>query len=84
MTPNQLFTLLVEGLFAVVFVGALVSYVRPRDPVTRDVALTFSPFVGLLVLTLWRPAFGPPPAAVSMVLGILFFRSRSSRCTSCR
>ena len=73
MTPNQLFAILVEGLFAVVFVGALGSYVRRRDPVSRDVALTFSPFVGLLVLTLWRTPFGPPPGILSLIAGVLFF-----------
>ena len=73
MTPNELFAVLVEGLFAVVFVGALISFVRRRDPVSRDIALTFSPFVGLLVLTLWRSIFGPPPALLSAILGILLF-----------
>jgi signal transduction histidine kinase/DNA-binding response OmpR family regulator len=73
MTPNQLFAVLVEGLFGVVFVGSLLSYVRRRDPVSRDIALTFSPFVGLLVLTFWRSAFGPPPAVLSVILGVLFF-----------
>lgn len=73
MTPNQLFAVLVEGLFAVVFVGSLISFVRRRDPVSRDIALTFSPFVGLLVLTFWRSAFGPPPTVLSVTLGILFF-----------
>ena len=55
------------------FVGALVTYVRQRDPVTRDVALTFSPFVGLLVLALWRSAAGSPPAPLSIGAGVLFF-----------
>jgi signal transduction histidine kinase/DNA-binding response OmpR family regulator len=73
MTLNEAFSLLVEGLFGVVFVGALLDFVKRRDPVSRDVALTFSPFVGLLILTLWRWALGPPPAVLSAVLGIPFF-----------
>jgi signal transduction histidine kinase/CheY-like chemotaxis protein len=73
MTSNQLFALLVEAIFTVVFVGALADYGRRRDPVSRDVALTFSPFVALLLLTVWRPAFGTPPVAVSLISLALFF-----------
>lgn len=73
MTPNEAFALLVEGLFGVVFVAALLDFVKRRDPVSRDVALTFSPFVGLLMLTVWRATLGPPPTALSAVLGLLFF-----------
>jgi signal transduction histidine kinase/CheY-like chemotaxis protein len=73
MTTNQLFTLLVEVLFTVVFVGALVGFARRRDPVNRDVALAFSPFVGLLVLAAWRAVLGTPPVALSIVAGLLFF-----------
>ena len=42
MTPNALFAVIVEGLFAVVFVGSLISFVRRRDPVSRDIALTLA------------------------------------------
>ena len=73
MTPNEAIALLVEGLFGVVFVAALLDFVKRRDPVTRDVALTFSPFVGLLMLAVWRATLGPPPAAVAAILGLLFF-----------
>lgn len=73
MTPNEVFSLLIEGLFGVVFVAALMDFVKRRDPVSRDVALTFSPFVGLLILAVWRATLGPPPSALSVVFGILFF-----------
>jgi signal transduction histidine kinase/DNA-binding response OmpR family regulator len=73
MTPSEAVALLVEGLFGVVFVAALLEFVKRRDPVSRDVALTFSPFVGLLMLTVWRATLGSPPAALSAILGILFF-----------
>jgi hypothetical protein len=72
MTPNQVFALVVEGLFAIVFIGSLADFARRRDPVSRDVALAFSPFVGLLVLAIWRATLGPPPTALSAVLGLLF------------
>jgi signal transduction histidine kinase/DNA-binding response OmpR family regulator len=73
MTPNEAFSLLVEGLFGIVFVAALLDFAKRRDPVSRDIALTFSPFVGLLTLALWRATLGTPPAALSAVLGLLFF-----------
>jgi signal transduction histidine kinase/DNA-binding response OmpR family regulator len=73
VTPNDLFVLLVESVFAIVFSGALLDYVRRRNPVSRDVALAFSPFVGLLVLAAMRWTVGTPPVALSTVLGLLFF-----------
>jgi signal transduction histidine kinase/CheY-like chemotaxis protein len=73
MTSNQLFGLLVEAIFTAVFIGALADYGRRRDPVSRDVALTFSPFVALLLLTVWSAALGTPPLAVSLVSLALFF-----------
>jgi signal transduction histidine kinase/DNA-binding response OmpR family regulator len=73
MTTNQLFSLVVEILFTAVFVGAIVDFQRRRDPVSRGVALTFSPFVALLALALWRAALGPPPVVLSIVSGLLFF-----------
>jgi signal transduction histidine kinase/CheY-like chemotaxis protein len=73
MTSNQLFGLLVEAIFTAVFVGALAAYVRRRDPVSRDVALTFSPFVALLLVTVWSAALGTPPLAVSLIFLALFF-----------
>jgi signal transduction histidine kinase/DNA-binding response OmpR family regulator len=72
MTPNEVFALIVEGVFAIVFVGALVDFVRRRNPVSRDVALAFSPFVGLLLITVWRWALGPAPTPIALIFGLLF------------
>jgi signal transduction histidine kinase/DNA-binding response OmpR family regulator len=71
MTPNQLFALVVEAVFTLVFIGAIADYRRGRDPVSRGVALTFSPFVGLLLVSLWRAGFGAPPAALSLASAVL-------------
>jgi signal transduction histidine kinase/CheY-like chemotaxis protein len=73
MTASQLLPFLVEGLFAVVFLRASLDYARRRDPVSRDVALTFSPFVGLLLIGVWRVVLGSPPGPLSLVSGLLFF-----------
>ena len=67
MTTYQLFTVVVEILFTAVFVGAIIGYQRHRDPVSRGVALTFSPFVVFGVLALWRAVLGTPPALISTV-----------------
>ena len=71
MTTIALFGILVESLLGLVFLSAVVGFVRRRDPVSRDVALTFSPFVALLVTTLWRELLGPPPVIISVAGGIL-------------
>ena len=73
MTLNAIFGLLVETLFTLVFVGALADFARRRDPVSRDVALTFSPFLGVLLVVVWRAALGPPPALLSLVAALLLF-----------
>jgi signal transduction histidine kinase/CheY-like chemotaxis protein len=71
MTAIQLFGFLVEVLFTAVFLGAMADFARRRDPVSRDVALTFSPFVALLVIGLWRAGLGDPPAVLSWLSGLL-------------
>jgi signal transduction histidine kinase/CheY-like chemotaxis protein len=73
MTPTDALTIVVEAVFALVFLGALVGYVKRRDPVSRDVALTFSPFVGILIISIWRQILGTPPVLLSAVALILFF-----------
>jgi signal transduction histidine kinase/DNA-binding response OmpR family regulator len=73
MNPTDALTIVVEAVFALVFVGALVGYLQRRDPVSRDVALTFSPFVGILLLSVWRELLGTPPLLLSAVALILFF-----------
>ncbi len=73
MTLTEAITIVVEALFAIVFVGSLIDFARRRDPVSRDVALAFSPFASLLVLTVWRAVAGAPPTPIAAVLGLLFF-----------
>ncbi len=73
MSASQFLSFLVEGLFAVVFLRAAFGFARRRDPVSRDLALAFSPFVGLLLIGLWRVVLGPPPAVLSALSGLLFF-----------
>jgi len=59
-------TLIVEALFAVVFVRAVAAYLRSRDPLERDVMLVFSSLAVLFVLELLGRFGGPPPAAVEL------------------
>jgi signal transduction histidine kinase/DNA-binding response OmpR family regulator len=73
MTPTDALTIFVEAAFALIFIGALAGYLQRRDPVSRDVALTFSPFVGILFTTLWREILGTPPVLLSTAALILFF-----------
>ncbi len=61
--------LVVLFLFGLVFLGAVGEYVRRRDPVSRGVALVFSPFVVLFVSSLWRQLVGPVPGALGLVGG---------------
>jgi signal transduction histidine kinase/DNA-binding response OmpR family regulator len=72
MTPAALLTIVVELTFGLVFLGALVGFIRRRDPVSRDVALTFSPFVGILVASVWGQLLGTPPVVIAAAAGILF------------
>jgi signal transduction histidine kinase/CheY-like chemotaxis protein len=70
MNPTQVASLVVEILFVLVFLSALRGYLRHRDPLSRGVALTFSPFCALLAVVTWRSIAGPPPPAVSAVAGV--------------
>ncbi len=63
---------LVMGLFVVAFLGAVVEYVRRRDAISRDVALMFSPFVGLLILAVWDYLGGKPPEMLGLAAVLLF------------
>jgi signal transduction histidine kinase len=59
-------SLVIEWLFAVVFLRCLVAYLRRRDPVQRDLTLVFAPFAFLLVQEMVRRALGV--AALPMVV----------------
>jgi signal transduction histidine kinase/CheY-like chemotaxis protein len=71
VSGNELLTLLIELLFALVFVRALVEYVRRRDSLSRDVTLVFTPLALLFVLDVVRRAIGPAPPAVSILATLL-------------
>ncbi len=62
--------LLVEVAFGIVFAGTLVTYLRTRDPLAREVTLAFTGLASLLLLEVLESAFGQLPAIVSRV-GIL-------------
>ena len=61
----------VEGLFLVLFLATLASYLRQRDPVSRDLALTFSALAVLFVGETWEQATGGSSPILSAVGGIL-------------
>jgi len=62
-------TLVIEALYASVFVHSFVTYLIRRDPVRRDLTLAFVPLTSLLVLELIRRAQGADdvPLAVAYV-----------------
>jgi signal transduction histidine kinase len=51
-------TLIIEALYALVFAHSLVTYVRRRDPVQRDLTLVFAPLTSLLLLEVVRRGLG--------------------------
>ncbi|HET7677191.1 MAG TPA: response regulator [Candidatus Limnocylindrales bacterium] len=54
-------TLLIELIFALVFLSALFPWIRRRDPLLREVTLVFSGLATLFVLELARRLMGEPP-----------------------
>jgi signal transduction histidine kinase/DNA-binding response OmpR family regulator len=68
-----LITLGIELLFAIVFLRALVAYLRDRDPLSRDVTLVFSAMAALFVLQLVTQVLGTlPPIVGSVAIALLF------------
>jgi signal transduction histidine kinase/DNA-binding response OmpR family regulator len=61
-------SLLVQALFALVFGWTLISYLRRRDPLQRDVALMFGSVAAVLALDLARELIGDPPRWVAAVV----------------
>jgi len=68
---RELLTLTIELLFALVFLRALVSYVRGSDPLARDVTLVFSAMAGLFMVELAERFVGEPPALVGGLAALL-------------
>jgi signal transduction histidine kinase/DNA-binding response OmpR family regulator len=63
----ELLVLGAEALFVVLFLATFVAWLRRRDPVSRDVMLTFSALAALFVISVWSrvapaadPAVGGP------------------------
>ena len=74
-------TLFAELLFALVFLGALITFVRGRDPLAIDLTLIFSGLALVFVLQLVRAAVGELPAllsapAIGLLLAQPFFTLR--------
>jgi signal transduction histidine kinase/CheY-like chemotaxis protein len=65
----NILTLLVELLFALLFVATLVSYVRRRDALSRDVMLIFASLAGLFLVAGVGALIGQLP---DPVIGIAF------------
>jgi signal transduction histidine kinase/CheY-like chemotaxis protein len=57
---------LVEAAFGVVFVGTLIDYLRRRDPLAREVALSFAGLAGLFVIEVVERLGVDVPAVVSL------------------
>jgi signal transduction histidine kinase/CheY-like chemotaxis protein len=64
-------TLILEALFAAVFVRALLGYLRRRDGLQRDVVLMFSALAVLFVLAVVRQLLGEPPRLVTVAASVL-------------
>ena len=67
----DLVTLAIEVVFGLVFVAALVGYLRRRHALSRDVMLVFSAMAVLFIPQVWQVAIGPPPAAVTSAATVL-------------
>jgi signal transduction histidine kinase/CheY-like chemotaxis protein len=63
--------LVVEALFALVFVRVLVTYARRRDPLEGDVAVMFAVVAVVFVLAVARRTVGEPPAVVASMASAL-------------
>ena len=65
-------TAIVEGLFLVLFLATLLRYIRQRDPVSRDLALVFSPLAAALVGEIWESIVGSRSPVLGAIAGGLF------------
>ncbi|WP_213450298.1 sensor histidine kinase [Rhizomonospora bruguierae] len=63
--------LVIEFLCALVFVRAVVAYLRTRDPLKRTLMWVFSALSGLVAFDLYRRLIGPPPPLVSGAAALL-------------
>jgi signal transduction histidine kinase/DNA-binding response OmpR family regulator len=65
------FTILIELLFALVFIAVLVDYLRRRDPLSRDLVFVFGSVAALFVVQLVGLVFGAAPAWLAAASGLL-------------
>lgn len=64
-----------EGLFLVLFLATLREFVRRRDPVSRDLALVFSPLALIFLAEAWTAVAGTLPVVAALVLvGLLLLQ----------
>ena len=64
-----------EIVFVVLFLATLREFVRRRDPVSRDLALVFSPLALTFVSGAWSAVAGSVPVVVSVILaGLLLLQ----------
>jgi signal transduction histidine kinase/CheY-like chemotaxis protein len=64
-------SLLIGFMFTLVFARALVTYLRRRDSLMRDVTLMFAAMSGLVVLDLYRELIGPPPQTLADITAVM-------------
>ena len=64
-------TILIELLFALVFVAVLLDYLRRRDPLSRDLVLIFGSVATLFVVQLVGLIFGSTPPWLAAASGLL-------------
>ena len=71
---DAMVSLIIEALFALVFLHSLLSYLRRRDRVQRDLTLVFAPLASFLLLEVLGLVLGVTvvlPAAVYVALTLL-------------
>ena len=68
---------IVEGLYLLLFLATVWRYLRQRDPITRDLALIFSPLAIAFVAELWERAAGAPAPASAQSRRFCWSRSHS-------
>jgi signal transduction histidine kinase/CheY-like chemotaxis protein len=73
VTLDQLFTLLIEVVFTLVFVAVLVDYLRRRDPLSRDLVAVFGCLAALFVVQFIGLVFGATPPWLAVASGLLIF-----------
>ena len=68
---DVILTFLIEGIFAIVFAWSLVTYLRRRDPLSREVTLVFSALGSLFLLAILRQVAGTIPEPISRAFVVL-------------